>query len=125
MSGIKRSYFRRLIYASPLLIIAGGITMVFDVEYGGAMIGAGVLGLIIGLVTILRSRSSNRAQSQGYSSNIQTAQTYQSTSTQPLYQPIQPQEQPSTSEPKSNFCTNCGGKIDDTMTSCAHCGFNI
>ncbi|MCE7740484.1 MAG: hypothetical protein KAU62_09090 [Candidatus Heimdallarchaeota archaeon] len=131
MSSVRSSYFRRLIYAAPGLIIIGGIIMIFDVEYGGAVLGAGVVGLIIGIITVVRSRQANQRQAQGYSPVVQQAETYQSTAQQPLHQPVQqepqnqPVEQQTTSEPKPKFCTNCGGKIDDTMTACAHCGSNL
>jgi len=123
MSGVRRSYFRRLIYSSPLLLIIGGVTMVFDVEYGSALMAVGGIGLVIGLITYFRSRQSSRRQPQGYDTAVQQP-IYRTVAQQTQYQPIQPVDQQAVGQ-KQKFCTNCGGKIEDNMTACAHCGANI
>lgn len=125
MSAIKSSFFRRLIYAAPGLIVIGGIVMIFDLEYGGAMMAVGVIGLIIGVITILKSRSQKRVVSQGYTHQYQDNTTYQSGTQQPLYQPQQQEQAPIGVQQSSKFCTSCGGKVDATMNNCVNCGAKI
>ena len=39
--------------------------------------------------------------------------------------PIVPLQEPSPSEKKVNFCTNCGAKLNETQRFCVNCGLKI
>ncbi len=99
MSNIESSFFRKLIYASPLLLIIGIVMMFIDYEIGVPFLGAGVIGLIITLITVLRGRRENRAPAV--------------------------EEEPIVIKSQGKFCADCGKNLEDSVVFCKNCGIHL
>ncbi len=116
-------FFRRLFYVTPFMLIGGIVMMFIDVEIGGPLLGVGGIGVIIFILVVLNTRAKNRASARSeIHSTFPLAQSTENfQASQPQYQ-SSVQEQITVVAAKKNFCSNCGGEINDKMNNCENCG---
>lgn len=116
----KSIFVRRIIYATPGLIVIGIIMLFIDPEYGGALLVVGGIGLIIFISMIIQSR---KQKNQPLTEPQVIASLPEDNVLNTYQQPII--EQSRSVESEEIICKRCGGKNAVGTKFCTNCGGNF
>ena len=130
MSAIEKSFFfRRLVYSSPLFIIAGIVWMFFDPEYAVIPLGVGIVGLIVGGIILFRAKGKAVREDRKTSTKQIISSAFQEYSDQQSEYKQKSQPTPkliqSNNEFQVMYCSSCGKKVDSSEYFCDDCAQQI
>jgi ribosomal protein L40E len=111
------------LWSAPFIIIIGSILVIFDPEYGGAIIAAGVLltiWLVVRLVQEKREKQSHHILTGGQTL-YEEPDYQQQNQYQPIQQPVTQAVSTSQSTEKK-YCSKCGAANQTTDKFCYNCG---